>query len=750
MLLNTLRALLRPRAEPEPPIAQRIPRLLREKRLAEAEALLQDSASERLPQVEHLALLAELRAHQRRYAEAERLCLDALRLKPGFAPAHYVLSLVYMAAARLEDALTQAIAAYNAASHTARFCAQLGLCHLRLGHYDHAHSILTQALLLDANHVPSLNNLAIACHARGRMQDALYYAQRALEIDPDYAPAKENLARFLNAPVQDLGNLAMPASHADTPDARTSLTALSLAKLEDLEERFAQAPDDRDTALELIEHYLYVLDAQSAHDILQIAQAHHPADPDLRATAARLCAATGWHGMAERLYREALALKGDHLPSLLGLARILKAAERHEEALPLLEQAAEIEPTQATLISLCSAQTHACRYPEAMQTIDRLIALDPTNRERLLPYSATCHTYLGHFDQARAELAEAAALDPYNISIRAFVGTLNLLLGNYAEGWDGYRLRNLVQPERVRLLPYPLWQGEALTDKEVLILAEQGLGDQVMFASCLPDLMAQRPRAVYLEANARIAKTLARSFPQIQVFASDQTGFDWLPKTAAPDCYLPIADLAWQLRRAPGAFPRQERFLTADPERVAYWRARLDALDARPKIGFTWRGGVQQTRRVIRSLSLDELAPLLADTRFHFVSLQYGPVQQELAAFSRTHGIALTDWPEAIADLDEFAALICALDLVITVCNTTVHFAGALGRPCWVLTPFVPEWRYGVERSDMPWYTSVHLIRQPVYGDWASVLAEVRRRLDTLADRPAESWHRSCFVVAAP
>ena len=754
MLLRTLRTLLKsPRegGQPQLGVDELIAAYLREKRLDEAEAMLSSLREDEVGEAQRLAYQAEIKAHRRDHDRAGSLALEALRLQPGLALAHHVLSVVYFASSRIQEALAQAIAAYNSAPHIARICAQLGLCHVKLGHYEHAHKFLTQALLLEPDYPPALNNMAIACHAKGLHEEALYYVSRALAIDPQYLPAIENKNRFSSQDRQSAFGLdAVPTSTEGVAADARELVAHNQESLEAQEVGFLARPGDLSAALALIDHHMRLLNVDGANDVLQIALAHHPGQPDLLARAAHLWVSVGQRGRAEMLYREALQQEPDHLASLVGLARVLKESERYEEALPLLERAAALAPTKSHLLSLCSAQTHACRYPDAVQTMEKLLSLHPDVEPLLYPYRATCNAYMGEFKEARLALERAAQLDPHNLSYQAFDGTLHLLLGDYARGWEGYRLRHIVQPERVRLLPYPLWQGESLTGKEVLILAEQGLGDQIMFASCLPDVLAQHPKAVYLEANARVAKTLARSFPDIQVYASNQQGFDWLPKEAAPDYYLPIADLAWRFRRHREDFPQHCGYLRPDPERVAFWRDRLACLGPQPKVGFTWRGGVQQTRRVIRSLELDTIRPLLELPGIVFVNLQYGKVQEELAEFATCHGLSVVDWPEAIADLDEFAALVSALDLVVTVCNTTVHFAGALGKPCWVMTPFVPEWRYGAQGSTMPWYPSVELVRQRAYGDWESVICALRARLEGFGQAGAGIRHASCLSLSAP
>ena len=174
-------------------------------------------------------------------------------------------------------------------------------------------------------------------------------------------------------------------------------------------------------------------------------------------------------------------------------------------------------------------------------------------------------------------------------------------------------------------------------------------------------------------------------------------------------------------------------YLRADPTKVDRWRARLAALGPGPAVGISWRGGTARTRTERRSLSLPALLPLLREAGFHFVSLQYGPdAAAEVARFAAESGISVHHWQEAIDDYDETAALATALEAIVSVCTAVVHLGGALGRPVWVATPRVPEWRYGTSGERMPWYPSVRLLRQAEGEGWTPVIDALRRQLTVL------------------
>jgi len=736
MLLNTLKGLLKRKAWLRDDIAtigltERVLGLIKDRAFEEAEALLAGVYQMPEPAPEQLALMGELRYHQKRYEEAENYCLHALRVKPGLAAAHYVLSLIHYDAGSIEEALAQAQYARNCEPGDARILAQLGLCLIAVKDYGEARYVLRQALLQDPDNVPALNNLGIAHHAMLEHGDALYYFQRALSIKPDYQPARDNL--------RNLFGIDSFSSRYDA-EANTIRTEVEIGRaaaegvedsrmIETLESRFDEQPEDEETATQLVRLYLKSLQLEAARDVLHVALARKPESVSLINLAGRMAIMLGQYNQAKYNFERALELDPQNVDALLGLGQVLRHQDLHEDALKPVEKAVSVREEPRTLVQLAFAQVNACRYEECLETCDRVERMRPDFAPFLVPSRAVCHAYLGHFDEALRYVEIADRMDRNNLGFAIFRGMIHLQLENYAEGWEGYRYRTFSDSKRRRLLPFPIWQGESLKGKTILVLAEQGLGDQIMFASCLPDLLNLGPREVVLEANNRVAKTLARSFPEIRVFPSGQRGFDWLPTDLTPDYYTPIAELARHFRPCKEAFPTHNGYLRADPERVAYWKARLDSLNDLPKIGFTWRGGLQQTRRAIRSLQLDQMKDILTDPKAQFVNLQYGPVQEELSSFAQAYGLEIVDWPEAIEDLDEFAALIQALDLVVTVCNTTVHYSGALGKACWVMAPYIPEWRYGLRGPAMRWYPSVTMFRQHAPNDWAGVLARVHEAL---------------------
>jgi hypothetical protein len=241
----------------------------------------------------------------------------------------------------------------------------------------------------------------------------------------------------------------------------------------------------------------------------------------------------------------------------------------------------------------------------------------------------------------------------------------------------------------------------------------------------LPDLLRD-VASCRLVCEPRLNSLFSRSFPAAQVLTEGDA--QRLPAGSADFC-LPIGSLGAIYRSDVAAFRRHEGYLHANPASVASWRERLAQIGERPWIGISWRGGLRKTGRVVRSLPVEALAPLLQAGGASWASLQHDATPGELERLSLAGATRVAHWEQLGTDFEQTAALMTALDLVITVCSSVVHLAGALGRPTWVLTPFAPAWRYQLRGGTLPWYPAAWLVRQPRPGDWASVIEAACRAL---------------------
>lgn len=437
---------------------------------------------------------------------------------------------------------------------------------------------------------------------------------------------------------------------------------------------------------------------------------------------------------AEADYQAALALEPDAPETLLDTARLMYETDRFDESLALTDRAVRVQPD--------NAHAHYCRglmlrelgkYAEAEGAMREAQAADPASLEALCGLALVLVDRGRHLD-AESTLREVLSVEPGHVVARWQLAMLLLLQGRFAEGWRYYAARWLLY-DTIRPRALPFWDGKNKPDGYLLVLAEQGLGDEILFASCFNDLI-EKIGEVIIECDLRLCSLYARSFPRALILGRDVQSATPAPVTPTPAAQIAAGSLCGLYRPAPESFPQRPGFLVADESKIRRWRECLAALAPGPKVGLSWRGGTAHTRRALRSVPPDRFASLLQRPDITFISLQYNDSADERAAIAATSGRVLHHWPEALADYDETAALIAAMDLVITVQTAAAHLTGALGRPVWIILPASPEWRYLAAGDRLTWYPSAELFRQRHVGNWDEVIEAVTRALDELFPRP--------------
>ena len=333
---------------------------------------------------------------------------------------------------------------------------------------------------------------------------------------------------------------------------------------------------------------------------------------------------------------------------------------------------------------------------------------------------------MGRLQEAITCYNQAIALNPHHPVPRWHRALTYLLDGRFDLGWPDYELRTLNKDLQTGATAFPRWMGGVTPEQTVLIFGEQGLGDEMMFASCIPYAVTRFKHAV-VHCQPKLETLFRRSFPNYTITSGALLDALALYPDNAPliDAALPSGSLPYVLQFDPTTIAQPPAYLRADPQHVAGWRERLSRLGTGMKIGISWRGGTLGTRQALRSLQLDDWLPVLRQTNAHFISLQYTDVRTELTQLDHRHGLHITHWQEAIDDYDQTAALVSALDLVISVQTAVIHLSGALGQRTWVMVPACPEWRYQIKGTRMPWYSDVTLYRQNILLDWHETMDRI-------------------------
>lgn len=340
----------------------------------------------------------------------------------------------------------------------------------------------------------------------------------------------------------------------------------------------------------------------------------------------------------------------------------------------------------------------ACKFMQREKEGERAarqglaIAKLPKDRAALYQNLASIYMDAGRFDEAEPMLAKALELEPADPKFLANLGMCQLARHDWASGWKNYR-HLIGTEERIRQVyndpEEPLWDGAP--GQTVLLYGDQGIGDEVCFASMVNDA-ADRCDKLILNVDKRLKRLFQRSFPNVEVHGTRDQHWDGSTKI---DASLPMSQAGEFLRLTEDDFP-SDPYLKADPERVLMWRS-LFATKRKPVIGIGWTGGLWHTGSKFRQCTLEALLPLFQSVDAHWVSLQYKDAQAEIDAFRAKHPeVDLVQYPHATLtqDYDDTASLVAALDHVVAVPTAVIHLAGALRVPCVTIKPEKPCWKF--------------------------------------------------------
>jgi tetratricopeptide (TPR) repeat protein len=425
---------------------------------------------------------------------------------------------------------------------------------------------------------------------------------------------------------------------------------------------------------------------------------------------------------AERAYRGALALAPGHTLADHYLGVIESHRGRLADALPRLERTAAARPDEPDFhVHLGLAYAAADRFDDAIACYRRALALAPGHTGAWNNLGLALVEMRRHAEAADA-YRRALAIDPSFAQARWNLSIARLALGDRG-GWSDYEARLELSElgRRTDGPAIPRYRGGEIRGRTLVLDAEQGYGDLLQCIRYVP-VLAARGATVIVRASPAIAP-LVRSVPGV----ADVVALDARPRA---DLWLPLMSLPGVLDADPQGGPPDPPYVFADPARVATARAALAGVPARLRVGLSWAGNPVQANNRRRSCPLATLAPLLGQRDIAWYSLQRVDGEEQIASVPAARSLRQL---EARNDFADKAALIEALDLVISVCTSNAHLAGALGRPLWVLLPYSADWRWGLDGATSAWYPSARLFRQPSPGDWPAVVAQVSRALEAMS-----------------
>ena len=425
---------------------------------------------------------------------------------------------------------------------------------------------------------------------------------------------------------------------------------------------------------------------------------------------------------AEARYRELLALDERHPAVLCNLGLVLAAQRRYGDAVPYFERSLAARPDNANVLVALSNALNFCNRPaEAIVRCEAILARDPGHVDAR-HNKAVALRALNRHGEAIVELRALLARDPTDADAEYNLALSELAIGDYASGWRHYEARWRGSRAQPALPTHGIahWRpGDDLRGRHLLIQAEQGLGDTLQYIRFIP-LLASRCRAVLVHVPERLVPFVRRQLPFTRV---DGLGSGLEGET--PDNRIALLSLPLALNlddEAKLAAPAP--YLSADPQKVADWKARSPASGLR--VGIAWRGSSRHRHDHNRSLAVTTLAPWLDAMHAagaSVVVLQKDVTGEERAWLARFPRVLVDD--AANADFDATAAVIASLDHIVSVDTAVAHLAGGMARPCTVLLSFAADWRWRLGRDTTPLYARMRLLRQRVIADWTAPVEEL-------------------------
>lgn len=564
--------------------------------------------------------------------------------------------------------------------------------------------------MLDDNIRAQIENalvMAKGFYGKGRMKEAQHACNLVLRIDPANAGAR----------------------------IRLGLIAKHEGRLDDAIRSFRAAletePDSIFAARQLIASYRQAQQLDAAEALIETWLLKAPGDPELLFEKGRCRLDRGDLAAAAGCFDRMTAVSPDDARGFSFLGIVLRRLGEKQKAHAAFQAALERDAGDpAALNGVGNQLLEREQFAEAAEHFRRALDAQPNFAKARKNY-AYALSLIGELAPARQSFEDLLARHPEFADGHMDYGLFLLSTGDYERGWAEYewRWQSEQYDERDWSGGLPRWDGTPLEGRHLLLWGEQGIGDHVLYATLLPEVIRLAAGRISIAVEDRLVPLFARSLADYPVAVIARGA------ACAADVQCPFGSMGQWVRRGPADFTGSGVFLKPDPSRVAELRRRYAEL-GRPGdrlIGLSWRSANWHIGQY-KSLSLKALQPLLERPGTVWVNLQYGDVSEEVAAFRQRTGIAIHSDPgiDTMRDLDGLAAQIAALDAVVSSSNSTVHIAGALGARCHVLLAHGRGrlWYWPRQGVHTPWYGSVRLARQTAPGDWSGAIEQVRAALD--------------------
>jgi tetratricopeptide (TPR) repeat protein len=633
---------------------------------------------------------------QGKLADAECCYGEVLQRQPDHFGALHLLGMIACQTRRTERGVELIKRAIGLNPKIAEAHNNLGIALTDLKRPEEGLASYDRAIALNPEFAAVHNNRGNALADLERYEEALASYERAIGLKPGYAVAYYNRGNALRALKR----------HEDALASYDRAIALK--------PDYVEAYNNRGIALADLERHEEALASYDKAIALK---------PDVAAAhcgRGNALAALKRNEEALASYDRAIALKPDYAEAYYNCGNALADLERHEEALASYDKAIALKPDVAAAhYNRGNSLADLKRHEEALASYDLALTMRPDYAEALHA-RGNAFGELKRFEEALVSFAGALAVRPDYAEVHFSEASFRMLIGDFCRGWRKYewRWKTAQQRNEWRDFVQPLWVGSnGITGKTVLLHAEQGFGDTIQFCRYVPHVVKRGARVI-LEVQRPLHALMSTLSGAVQITSKG----DPLPDF---DLHCPLLSLPMAFGTKLETIPSETPYLGASSQSVMNWKNRLGE-KTRPKIGLAWSGSSTHKKDRSRSIGLSALFPLLG-LNANYVSLQRDVGASDASLLRECSD--LVHFGDELKDFSDTAALMFNLDLIISVDTSVAHLAGAMAKPVWILLPFIPDWRWLLDRECSPWYPTARLFRQDESRTWDKVIAQVRAAL---------------------
>lgn len=596
----------------------------------------------------------------------------------------------------------------------------LGNVYREIKDFNKAIGAFKSALKIVPNYPIALNNLANTFKDIGKTKSAIEYYKKAILQDPNYTDAYKNLGIILE----------------QTDNNEEAITYY--------EHILKTTPQNYEILYLCSRAYFNISQFDLAHKLIIQAIQYEQNKPEFYNTLGTILTHKKCWDEAITAFNKSIELAPDMETAYINLGSAYKNNNNPIEAEKAYNKALSINSKNYSALNDLGIIQRILNEPyKAIENFNRSIALNknPKNhfQEELSPANTYNNLGLAHLDLMQLQEAHQAFEKAMNMDNSYPEPILSnsityLTEGNFDDGWEGYEYRQKISTRKEtysnlinELNTWNMFSSPKNTP--LIILPEQGIGDEIMFASIIPDLIKAHKGEIILACDKRLVDIFKRSFKDISV--SKLTGL----KITTNHQKIYLASIAKFLRKSEKDFAPASPYIIPLEDKKQYFKDKYKDITGL-KVGISWKSGnaIEGNKRTV---PLKAWAEILSTSDINFFNLQYGETKDEITEIKSNLGIKIISDPEIdpLTDLENFIAIISNLDLIITIDNSTAHIAGALGIPTWVMLPYSCDWRWMKDRSDSIWYKSLKMYRQKEIGKWDNVLEEIHTNLKNLNNK---------------